>query len=85
MSSDQEQYPSAMTHEQAKARGKRNKFLALGIVVFMGLVFLVTVVRMREGVVRNQDWQAETARGQQSDVAQSGEGTPPLRNDEAPN
>ena len=40
----------------------------------MGLIFVVTLVRMREGVARNQDWQAETSRGQSS-VAQSGEGT----------
>lgn len=66
-------YP-VLTPEELKARKKRNMFIALGIVVFMGLVFTITLVRIRENVARGQDWQAETGTGQ-SGVAQSGTGT----------
>lgn len=73
METGSSEYP-VLSGEELAARKKRNRFLALGIIVFMGLIFVVTLVRMREGVARNQDWQAETSRGQSS-VAQSGEGT----------
>lgn len=74
------EYPQ-MSPEEAAARKKRNIFIALGLVVFMGLVFTITLVRIRENVARGQDWQAETA-GQQSGVAQSGSGAPPVTQSE---
>lgn len=73
MNNDMTDYP-VMSAEELAGRKKRNMFIALGIVVFMGLVFTITLVRIRENVARGQDWQAETATGQSS-VAQSGTGT----------
>lgn len=65
-----------LTDEQLKARKKRNAFLALGIVLFMGLIFAITLVKIQEGVVRDQNWESETSGWQSSSVAESGEGAP---------
>ena len=73
-----------LSPEQNKARRKRNLILAAIIIAFMGIVFAVTVVRMKDGVVRNQDWQKETAGSQTSPVVQSGEGPLPQASEEQP-
>ncbi|MAK60587.1 MAG: hypothetical protein CMK09_06385 [Ponticaulis sp.] len=80
MSFDGTDYPK-MTEEQTKARKKRNMVLAAGIVGFMLLIFAITVVRIQEGVVRDQDWAAETGGNQPVDGVQSGQGAPPVSSD----
>ena len=65
-----------LTKEQLKARKKRNAFLALGIVLFMGLIFAITLVKIQEDVARDQKWESETSGWQSSDVAESGDGAP---------
>lgn len=84
MNKDMTDYP-VMSAEELAGRKKRNMFIALGIVVFMGLVFTITLVRIRENVARGQDWQAETASGQRGGVAESGTGTVLSNESEGPN
>ena len=75
--SENDEFPRPLTAEEAKARKKRNQILAFALVVFMGLVLLITITRLKDGVVRDQDWEAETG-GSQSDTVRAGEGAPPL-------
>ncbi len=42
--------PVALTPEQARARKRRNLWLALAIGAFMALVFAVTLAKMKAGV-----------------------------------
>lgn len=63
---------------EANARAKRNTALAIILVAFMGLVFAITIVRLKEGVVRDQDWSAETEGWQRDEaVVEAGEGPVP--------
>ncbi len=41
----------SLTPEQTRARGRRNVFIALSIGAFIVLVFLITVVKIRENGV----------------------------------
>ncbi len=60
-----------MTPEEAKARKSRNLVLAACLVGFAVLIVGITIVRLQDGVVRKQDWQAATSRSGDG-VAQSG-------------
>lgn len=84
MTFDGTDYPQ-MSDEELKARKKRNLILAAGIVGFMLIIFAITLVRIQEGVAREQDWQAETAGSQKADGVQSGEGALPIKTEEADN
>lgn len=74
MTKTEEIYPDRMSEAEAAGRNSRNRILALGLVAFMALVMTITMVRLKEGVARNQDWEAEKlkAQGVASDVATSG-------------
>ncbi len=69
--------PEPMTEAEVAARKSRNRIIALALVGFMGLVFLITLVRLKEGVARDQDWEAETARQDDNSGIVAGEGAPP--------
>lgn len=73
------EYSLKLTQEQVKARKKRNLVLALIIVAFMALVFTITVVRLQEGVARNQEWTTgqDTSGWETAPGIQSGEEAPP--------
>lgn len=72
---DPTEYPDAMSAEEAKARSKRNLIIALSLAGFMGLIFTVTLVKIREGVARKQDWEEATGRsGKQTPAIEAGEG-----------
>ena len=71
-------YDRMLTDTEVKARGKRNVTLALGLIAFMGLILMITMVRMKEGVVLKQDWAAETGNISKSGAVQSGEGAAPV-------
>lgn len=43
-------FPKPISPEEAKARNSRNMILAVSIVGFMVVIFLVTVVRMSENM-----------------------------------
>ena len=78
-----EKYDRPLTPAEANARSKRNLALAIILVAFMGLVFAITIVRLKEGVVRDQDWEGETAGWQRDEaVVEAGEGPPPGMNTE---
>jgi len=55
------EYPT-LTEEELKARKKRNLILAWSLVAFMCLILAITMVKLKEGVVRDQDWAAETSK-----------------------
>ena len=40
-----------LTPEEAKARGRRNVAIALGLLAFVALIFLVTVFQMKGAVI----------------------------------
>jgi len=43
--------PLIMTPEELKARKRRNMWIALAIVAFVALVFLITLTKLRDGLV----------------------------------
>lgn len=70
--------PEPMSAEEAQGRKSRNLVIALALVGFMVLIFAITMLRLKEGVQRDQDWVAETAQGQSAEaVVKSGSGEPP--------
>jgi hypothetical protein len=46
----QETSPRPLTPEEARARGRRNLAIALGLLAFVALVFLVTVFHLKGSV-----------------------------------
>lgn len=63
------EYP-VLTEDEQKARKKRNLILAWSIVAFMILILTITMVKLKEGVVRKQDWAAETGKSVEPPVVE---------------
>jgi hypothetical protein len=43
--------PVILTPEEVKARGRRNLWIALSIAAFVVLVFLITMVKVKDGIL----------------------------------
>jgi len=43
--------PVILTPDELKARKRRNMWIAISIVAFVGLVFLITLTKLRDGLV----------------------------------
>ncbi|MEM9738336.1 MAG: hypothetical protein AAF829_00570 [Pseudomonadota bacterium] len=50
MAKDNEIEVRPLTDEEAKARGRRNVWLALALVAFVMLVLTITIVRLSQGI-----------------------------------
>lgn len=76
--SDPTEFPKPLSEAEAKARSKRNIFIAVCLVGFMVVIFAITMVRLQEDVVREQDWEKEIGKtGTDSETIQAGEGSGP--------
>ena len=47
---DPNEFPRALTPEEKKARDRRNLAIAGGLVLFVVLVFLITVINLQQGI-----------------------------------
>ncbi|MEL6568126.1 MAG: hypothetical protein AAFQ22_06885 [Pseudomonadota bacterium] len=49
MTEDNEFKVRPLTEEEARARGKRNLWLALALVAFVAMVLAITIIRLSQG------------------------------------
>ena len=78
MTLDPHNYPT-LTEDEIKARKKRNLILAWSIVAFMALVLAITMIKLKEGVARKQDWSATEKKVETEPKAEANSVTPEVK------